>query len=66
LNEFQHLYQYAVFAIGDDIQADVSFVSIYLHPKTLNQLNLRVDMTIATFLVANRNINMFLSSGKQP
>lgn len=42
---FQHLYQYRVYAIVNDIQADASFVSIHLHPKTLNQLNLRVDVS---------------------
>jgi hypothetical protein len=34
---FQHLYQYEVYAIGDDIQVGVSYVSIHLRLETLSQ-----------------------------
>ena len=37
-------YQYEVYAIGDDIQVHVSYVSIHLHLETLSQLSLRVDV----------------------
>ena len=42
---FQHLYQYAVYAIADGIQADVFYASIRLHLKILNPLSRRVGVT---------------------
>ena len=46
---FQHLYQYAVYAIADDIQADVSYASIRLHLKILSQLSLPIDVVLHDF-----------------
>ncbi|RZG92838.1 hypothetical protein EXE07_18165, partial [Acinetobacter pittii] len=38
-----YLYQYEVYAIGDDISANAFYVSIHLHLRTSNPWNQRVD-----------------------